>query len=296
MNYCPNCGTQRIESAAYCHRCGRALSNPVSQPSQENQGMPVTAETPATTDMPATPDVIWGAEEAPSTAAGQVPWRGGQVVLGIILVLVSLIPVTGIAFAVGALAGRYDDATIVWVSVHLMAISIAMVVWRLGVHKRPAPWRLLGLNPMRYPLAKSVLLALGALGGSLLLTVIYSAVVNLFNLDTFSPPDIGGEIAFPGAAAFFTFQAVALVTPITEEVFFRGFVFSGLIPRFGVAKAMVLSALVFSAFHLSLGVLVPVFLTGLLLALLYRKTGSIWPCVLAHAGQNALAVALEIYA
>ena len=289
MNYCPNCGTQRIESGAYCHRCGHALGIPVSQTSHENHGIPVIGETQAT------PDMLGGEEEARLTADGQVPWRGGQVFLGIILVLVSLIPVTGIAFAFGALAGRYDEATIVWVSVHLMAISTAVVVWRLGVHNRPALWRLLGLNPMQYPLAKSVLLALGALGGSLLLTVIYSAVVNLFSLDTFSPPDIGGEIAFPGAAAFFTFQAVAVVTPITEEVFFRGFVFSGLIPRFGVGKAMVLSALVFSAFHLSLGVLVPVFLTGLLLALLYRKTESIWPCVLAHAGQNGLAVALEIY-
>ena len=57
--------------------------------------------------------------------------------MGIILVLVSLIPVTGIAFAFGALAGRYDDAAMVWVSVHLMAISIVLVVWRLGVHKLP---------------------------------------------------------------------------------------------------------------------------------------------------------------
>ena len=99
MNYCPNCGTQRIESAVYCYRCGHELSVPVSQPLQENEGMPVTGE------MPATQDTLWGAEEAPSTAAGQVPWRGGQVALGIILVLVSLIPVTGIAFAFGALAG-----------------------------------------------------------------------------------------------------------------------------------------------------------------------------------------------
>ena len=273
MSYCVNCGTQRIDSAAYCHRCGQALNAPTDRPSSLTHGV----------------------DESRSIGTGTVPWRGGQVVLGIVLVLLGLIPVTAISIGVGALSDSYDDAITVWVSVHLMAISIAMVVWRLGVHKRPAPWRLLGLNPMRYPLAKSVLLALGALGGSLLLTVIYSAVVNLFNSDMFSPPDIGGEIAFPGAAAFFTFQAVALVTPITEEVFFRGFVFSGLIPRFGVAKAMVLSALVFSAFHLSVGVLVPVFLTGLLLALLYRKTGSIWPCVLAHAGQNALAVALEIY-
>lgn len=231
-----------------------------------------------------------------SIGIGTVPWKGGQVALGIGLVLLGLIPVTGISIGIGALAGSYDEATIVWVSIHLMALAITAVVWRLGVHERPtAPWRLLGLNAINYPVVKAGLMAMGALGASLLFTVVYASVVDLFSWDVLSPPDIGAEIAFPGAAVFFTFQAVAVVTPLTEEVFFRGFVFSGLIPRFGLVKAMVLSAAVFSAFHLTLGVLVPVFVTGLILALLYHKTGSLWPCVLVHAGQNALAVALEVY-
>ena len=82
---------------------------------------------------------------------------------------------------------------------------------------------------------------------------------------------------------------------MTEEIFFRGFIFAGLAPKLGVWRAMLVSALVFSLFHLSLGLLVPVFITGFLLAWLYRQTGSIWPSILAHAGQNTLAVLATIY-
>ena len=273
MSYCVNCGTPRTANAAYCHRCGQVLRAPADQPSS----------------------VTEGTGTGRSVGVGLVPWRGGQVVLGIVLVLLSLIPVTGISIGIGALAGSYDDAITVWVSVHLMALAIAAVVWRLGLYRREAPWRLLGLSALEFPVVKAGMLSLGALGASLLFTVIYASVVDLFSSDVLSPPDIGAEIAFPGAAVFFTFQAVAVVTPLTEEVLFRGFVFSGLTPRLGVVKAMVVSAAIFSAFHLTLGVLIPVFVTGLLLALVYRKTGSLWPCILAHAGQNALAVALEVY-
>lgn len=273
MIYCVNCGTHRIENAAYCHQCGRSLSSPMAQ-SSVTEG---------------------GTNEDGAAALGLAPWRGGQVALGIVLVLVSLIPVTAIAIGIGAVAGSYDDATTVWVSIHLMALAIIAVVWRLGVRQRQAPWRLLGLGAVHYPLVKAGLMALGALGASLLFTVVYAAVVDLFSWDVLSPPGIGPEIAFPGAAVLLTFQALAVVTPLTEELFFRGFVLSGLVPRWGVVKAVVVSAAVFSAFHPSLGALIPVFVTGLLLGFLYHKTGSIWPCILAHAGQNALAVALEVY-
>ncbi len=109
-----------------------------------------------------------------------------------------------------------------------------------------------------------------------------------------APPDIPDGIVFPGVASLATYEALALWTPITEEIFFRGFVFAGLAPRLGVPRAIVVSALVFSAFHLSLGVLVPIFITGVLLAWLYHRTGSLWPGIAAHAGQNALAVSAVI--
>ena len=204
--------------------------------------------------------------------------------MGILLILVSVIPVTILAIGLGSLAGKYDDATSVWISSHLMGAAILAVVWILGVKRYGVSLSALGFGTPRMPPIRWLLVTAGVLLASLVATAIYSAIVSLVDLDILLPPEIPGDIAFPGLAAAATFQALAVWTPLTEEIFFRGFIFAGLAPR-----------LIFSLFHLSLGVLVPVFITGFMLAWLYRQTGSIWPSILAHAGQNTLAVLVTLY-
>ena len=85
-------------------------------------------------------------------------------------------------------------------------------------------------------------------------------------------------------------QALALVTPVSEEVLFRGFVLRGLLGRIGAGPAIVSTALVFSALHLDTGTIIPIFITGLALGWLNVRTGSLWPCIAAHAAQNAIAL------
>ena len=267
--YCIYCGQPRPLDAAFCPHCGRAIS---------------AVELPPRT--------------GPTLVGGRiplVPWRGGQVAFGILLVLISIVPVTIMALGLGSLAGEYEDALGVWTSSHLMGLAILAVVWILGLKRYGVGLSALGFRAPRMPHIQWILVTLGALAASLVATAIYSAIISLTNSDVLAPPEIPGEIAFPGPAAAATFQALAVWTPLTEEIFFRGFIFAGLAPRLGVWRAMLVSALVFSLFHLSLGLLVPVLITGFLLAWLYRQTGSIWPSILAHAGQNTLAVLATLY-
>ena len=264
--YCIHCGQPRPLEASFCPHCGRALR--ASGPPAEPRFLP--------------------AGRLPS-----VPWRGGQVALGILFVAILFVPVSALAIGIGNLVGWEDDATTVWISVHLMGLGIVGIVWRLGVHRHGSPLSVLGLVPMGRPKARTAFMTVGALGASLGATILYATLVDAAGLDILSPPeDANEDIAFSGVAALFTFQALAMVTPVTEELFFRGFVFSGMVHRLGVGWAIVGSAVVFSVFHLLAGVwvVVPIFITGLLLAWLYRQTGSIWPSIVAHAGQNTLAV------
>lgn len=272
--YCTNCGIPRIRETIYCHNCGRSFAASLAD-------APLADNATNELDQQVNP--------------GRVPWRGGQVALGILLVAVLIIPVTAISIVIGRGVERYDEAAAIWSSVHLIGLAILLVVWRLGVYRNRASISTLGLLPWRIPQAKTVFMTVGTLVASLVITVVYGTLVDLIDADILSPPDLSSDIAFPGAAAVFTFEALAVATPLTEEIFFRGFVFAGLAPRLGVGWAMVVSAVVFSLFHLSVGVLVPVFITGLLLVWLYQQTGSLWPSICAHAGQNALAVAIEIY-
>lgn len=80
--------------------------------------------------------------------------------------------------------------------------------------------------------------------------------------------------------------ALVITAPVAEEIFFRGFIFAGLIKRLGVFWAMAISGLIFAAFHVqsgsTVGLLLPFTLVGMLFAWLYYRTGSIWTNIGAH--------------
>ncbi len=88
---------------------------------------------------------------------------------------------------------------------------------------------------------------------------------------------------------------IAVVAPIAEEIFFRGMLFGGLRRRLSTFPAAAISALVFGGLHATTGVsaVPPLIIFGFVLALLYEKTGSLLPGMLAHALNNALALAVS---
>ena len=87
---------------------------------------------------------------------------------------------------------------------------------------------------------------------------------------------------------------LAFVAPLAEELFFRGFVFGVLRERLGVAWGAITTGVVFGLVHVAgspietVGVLV---ILGVLLCLLYQRTGSLLPCIALHAINNAISFA-----
>ena len=84
------------------------------------------------------------------------------------------------------------------------------------------------------------------------------------------------------------------LAPIAEELFFRGFVFAGLRTRWSLWPAAITSGLIFGLVHAPTGIttVVPLATLGIALCWLYNRTGSLWPCVIAHMINNGLALAL----
>ena len=81
----------------------------------------------------------------------------------------------------------------------------------------------------------------------------------------------------------------AVVAPLAEEVFFRGYLYAGLRARYGKLAGALGSSVLFAIVHLSPGVLVPILVMGIIFALLYERTGSIWPCIALHSAVNGAA-------
>jgi membrane protease YdiL (CAAX protease family) len=96
-------------------------------------------------------------------------------------------------------------------------------------------------------------------------------------------------LAFAGAGLL-----VCVVAPMAEEIFFRGFLF-GALRRRGLVVATLVSGLAFGLAHVAsapIGFLVPLALLGMILALIYERTGSLYPSMALHAVNNSIAFAV----
>ena len=292
---CPHCNAPANAADRFCVTCGRPLPDTDGLESAESAaGNPLPAESAAGSPLPA--ESAAGsplpAESAADHGLPAAHWRGGQAAMALLIVGLAFLSISGLSLLLEPLGNGLAWAA--WVASHAIGIVILATIWLLGNDRRRvslmALAAALGLTRPRVSWLYALLLAALSTGLSLAFTALYAWAITPLNIELLLPPDIGPEILFPGPAALLTFEALAGWTAFTEELFFRGFVFAGLIPRWGIKGAAVGSALIFSVFHIYPGVLLPIFVTGLLLAGLYRLTGSLWPPVLAHAGQNALAL------
>lgn len=100
---------------------------------------------------------------------------------------------------------------------------------------------------------------------------------------TFTPPDtVIGKVGL---------IAVAALSPaICEEVVFRGFLLSSFRGRTSGAVAVVVTAVLFGLFHLSIYRLIGTTALGLVMGWLVWHTRSIWPAVLFHFLNNATSI------
>ena len=111
--------------------------------------------------------------------------------------------------------------------------------------------------------------------------------------------DIGKELGVcnPGIAiAIAAVLSVVVLAPVAEELFFRGFFFAGLRSRWSLWPSALLSGAIFGLVHAPTGptAAIPLAGLGVGLAWLYNKTGSIYPCMLAHFLNNALAISVVV--
>ena len=86
--------------------------------------------------------------------------------------------------------------------------------------------------------------------------------------------------------------ATVILAPIGEEFCFRYALYKKLEYHFGPLHGVWLTSLIFAAAHLNLQVFPSLFLLGLWLTSLYRRTGSLLAPMIAHAMFNGLSVLL----
>ncbi len=83
---------------------------------------------------------------------------------------------------------------------------------------------------------------------------------------------------------------VAVVPGICEELLCRGVLLSGFNKSLGPRYAILMSAFLFAAMHMSPYRFVPQFVLGIFLAVVVLRTRSIWPAMVLHFAHNGLLV------
>ncbi len=88
------------------------------------------------------------------------------------------------------------------------------------------------------------------------------------------------------------FLLIVVAAPVSEEVCFRGMLYGGLREKLSTPVAALIGGLIFGALHALTGIsaVPPLMAFGIVLCLLYEKTGSIWPGIMIHMLNNTVAL------
>ena len=212
-------------------------------------------------------------------------WTPGHVAWGILALLV----LSGVEIAlVAPFDPNLKSLASKLVAQGLLAATLIAVAFgfasfpKLGI-AAPA---VLGLRRFK---ASDLKWAAAAVGIYLVFAAIYAPLVNPHQEDVARDLGLGSSVFGAIAAGVL----IILISPISEEIFFRGFVFGGLRHRLSLWPAAITAGTIFGAFHFtgasSVGVVPQLAVLGMLLCWLYEKTGSIWPTILVHVLNNVLA-------
>ena len=92
------------------------------------------------------------------------------------------------------------------------------------------------------------------------------------------------------------FISAAIISPIYEEIFYRGLLYRFFRSKYGLLAGMLISSFIFMIVHIPTFNSLPyTFLSGLIFAWTYEKTKSIYPAMIIHGFFNGIAVILTIY-
>jgi membrane protease YdiL (CAAX protease family) len=211
-------------------------------------------------------------------------WGPGAALLGVVMALG-----VGIVMGIpGALIGHKPNGDLTTFGNVFVQLATALgfllvpmaIAARRGAHGLPEILRRLGVRRFRPSALKWMALAI----------LVYLVGVALYAQLVVEPHQ--EDIAEGFGAIPVQILLIVVAAPVSEELCFRGMLYGGLrekMPRLGAA---LLAGVIFGGLHALVGVTAvpPLMLFGVLLSLLYEKTGSVVPGILLHMLNNSVAL------
>ena len=199
-----------------------------------------------------------------------VPWKFTDNWIGVILLALIDIVIFIITLQ-GSRTELAQSAAIALLELAYLLPVILIFAWR-GIHLSQ-----LGFGKFD---RKTLGLGCGLVFASYIIIILHNLILYAFGVDTQGEEIVKMFTELDSPAWFFFVGAV--IAPLVEETFFRGFLFQGFRQRYGWINAMLLSSAIFAAAHLDLVSLIPTFVLGNVLAFIYHRSNSVWPGVILH--------------
>ena len=256
----------------------------MTTPAEPPTAAPTEPPRTVTPDTPEAPPAE-AIEEAAPAARESARWRPrvaiGVVILGLV---VSQAVALGIMFAAGG-----EDASDAAVAGAFVLADLLLVAIIVAFASRGAE-RLTGatLGVRRTPFWRAVGWTLAIWIGILTLEGLYALLVGGFS-------NVEEDAGITDGEMVLILFAVAVITPIAEELAFRGYLFPALTRWRGPWIGALVTALIFGAAHVASSPVLAVpalALFGFGACMLFWFTGSLLPCVGLHAANNALVMSV----
>jgi len=229
----------------------------------------------------------------------RIDWTLGDVAWGIgwFLTLFLLFPVPFVG-AAAVVSGGTD--TTAYYAASLIAgagsevgliVVAAMFTWR----KYGGGWERLGLVAPNWG---TLGWGVAALVTALVLGWAYGIAIEVFGIDALvseCDDQIPREVIDSAGLMVLAGIVAIAFAPVCEEIFFRGFIFPGLLRAWGVGLGILASGLLFSVAHIGPSMhktVIPIFIIGAVFAASYYRSGNILTPILAHLVFNSVSFAV----
>lgn len=173
----------------------------------------------------------------------------------------------------------------------LEAFALIGGIYLFGVRRRGLSWDAVGLRPVS---TSWILIATVAT----LVAIPIVGLVTILAYFVLGQPLENPQLDFLLPEGLSAFDALAMLflagfaAPFGEELLFRGILYSMFRERWGIWIGVLVSSLLFGLIHGNLAVGLTGFLLGILTAIVFEYSDSLWTAVLVHALNNSIKIAL----
>ena len=173
----------------------------------------------------------------------------------------------------------------------LEAFALIGGIYLFGVRRRGLSWDAVGLRPVS---TSWILIATVAT----LVAIPIAGLVTILAYFALGQPLENPQLDFLLPEGLTAFDALAMLflagfaAPFGEELLFRGILYSMFRERWGIWIGVLVSSFLFGLIHGNLAVGLTGFLLGILTALVFEYSNSLWTAVLVHTLNNSVKIVL----